>query len=517
MLRFAGRGLVSWCCGLLLVLASGAASAQIIDTETRPVNIALNGTANTNGELYSAGWSADMLIDGVLNVIHGDGPGGVLGEPELPGFNYTIDLGATFALEQINILPRQDDCCPDRLRDFHVSVHADDGGMLGDEVWGLDLYPDEDSPGGLGFYIPLVATDAGGIFEGRYIQITTNQDPVDEYELQLAEVEVFTGETEEVPINYALGAEAFTNGTLYIGSIVGTPQNLTDGSLGTIVHGDGPGGTTGITEDEGFFYEINLGQQIELAEINIWPRQDGCCPERLTYYEVSVHEDNNGQSGDAVWSAVFRDDYSYPDPGPTDPELITADFDPTGVFTGQWIRITSLDEDLPDYRLQLAEVEVFGHANTGVMGDYNNDGQLNELDLNLQAAAIAGGQHPQEYDLNDDDLVDYKDRELWVNELKNTWIGDANLSGEFNSGDMVQVFSRGKYEKQETAGWEDGDWNGDTLFGSGDMVAAFVAGGYEKGLKPGGPNPAVSAIPEPSSVALGLLGLIGLLSFGRRR
>ena len=56
---------------------------------------------------------------------------------------------------------------------------------------------------------------------------------------------------------------------------------------------------------------------------------------------------------------------------------------------------------------------------------------------------------------------------------------------------MVQVFSRGKYETGETAGWEDGDWNGDTKFGSGDMVAAFAAGGYEQGAEaaPSAPCP----------------------------
>ena len=120
------------------------------------------------------------------------------------------------------------------------------------------------------------------------------------------------------------------------------------------------------------------------------------------------------------------------------------------------------------------------------------------------------------YDLNDDDLVNFADRQVWVNDLKNTWIGDANLNGEFNSGDMVQVFSRGKYEKPETAGWEDGDWNGDTVFGSSDMVAAFVGGGYEKGLKHG-PNPAVSAVPEPSSLVLALIGAMGLVGVVRRR
>ena len=150
-------------------------------------------------------------------------------------------------------------------------------------------------------------------------------------------------------------------------------------------------------------------------------------------------------------------------------------------------------------------------------GDYNGNGSLDAADLDMQAQAIAGGQHPKAYDLNGDDLVNFNDRQMWVDDLKNTWIGDANLNGEFNSGDMVQVFARGKYETLETAGWEDGDFNGDTLFGSGDMVAAFVGGGYEKGLKPGGPNPAVSAVPEPSSVLLALLGVLSLVGLARRR
>ena len=91
---------------------------------------------------------------------------------------------------------------------------------------------------------------------------------------------------------------------------------------------------------------------------------------------------------------------------------------------------------------------------------------------------------------------------IWVNDLKGTWIGDANLDMEFNSSDMVQAFVRGKYETGEHAGWEDGDWNGDTQFGSGDMVAAFVAGGYEQGAKPA----VVGVVPEPSSVVLVLMG-----------
>ena len=46
----------------------------------------------------------------------------------------------------------------------------------------------------------------------------------------------------------------------------------------------------------------------------------------------------------------------------------------------------------------------------------------------------------------------------------NTGVGDTNLDGEFSSGDLVQVFVDGKYETNEEAGWEQGDWNGDHHF-----------------------------------------------------
>ena len=146
-------------------------------------------------------------------------------------------------------------------------------------------------------------------------------------------------------------------------------------------------------------------------------------------------------------------------------------------------------------------------------GDYNNNGQLDVGDLNLQADAIAGGQDPPEFDLTNDGLVNFDDRKEWVEVLKNTWIGDANLDDEFNSSDMVEVFVQGKYETGETVTWAEGDWDGNTKFQSGDMVAAFVGGGYEKGKRP---QPAVSAVPEPSAMLLSLVALAALAAIRRR-
>ena len=148
-------------------------------------------------------------------------------------------------------------------------------------------------------------------------------------------------------------------------------------------------------------------------------------------------------------------------------------------------------------------------ATAQIPGDHNLNGVLDAADLDLQAHAFSNGWDPS-YDLNNDGLIDPQDRAMWVHDLKNTWFGDANLDGEFLSGDLVQVFVAGKYETSQPAMWEEGDWNGDMLFGSGDMVLAFIDCGYETCGKP--PKP----VPEPSALTLLAVGLLGLISVQRR-
>ena len=91
-------------------------------------------------------------------------------------------------------------------------------------------------------------------------------------------------------------------------------------------------------------------------------------------------------------------------------------------------------------------------------------------------------------------------------------MGDADLDGLFSSGDLVKVFTAGKYDTGEAASWGEGDWNGDLSFGSGDLVTAFTDGGYDAGAR----APA-AAVPEPSTLTL--LLMVALSAFGvyRRR
>ena len=146
-------------------------------------------------------------------------------------------------------------------------------------------------------------------------------------------------------------------------------------------------------------------------------------------------------------------------------------------------------------------------------GDYNSDGVVNAADINLQAEAIADAAPDlATYDENSDGVVDIADRKILVGDHLNTWMGDADLSGQFDTTDLVVVFAVGKYETDALAGWEEGDWDGDGSFLSGDLVTAFVDGGYEIG-----PQAAVATVPEPSGIVLAVISLIGLLEIRRRR
>ena len=134
-------------------------------------------------------------------------------------------------------------------------------------------------------------------------------------------------------------------------------------------------------------------------------------------------------------------------------------------------------------------------------------------DIDLLHGSILAGTNDVAFDLNEDQLVNADDYGVWVTDLKNTWIGDSNLDGKFDSSDFVTVFTAGEFEDTQVANstWGTGDWNADGEFNSSDFVAAFVAGGFELGERN-----AVAAVPEPSSALLLLTSLLGILALRRK-
>ena len=181
--------------------------------------------------------------------------------------------------------------------------------------------------------------------------------------------------------------------------------------------------------------------------------------------------------------------------------------------------LTGWVDDLQIYDQALSETEVaflFDNPGTALVlnkpGDYNNDGSVDVLDIDLQAQAMKDpNPNLTIFDENGNLVVETADRQVWVKEHANTWYGDSDFDREFNSGDLVKVFAGGTYETGKMAGWAAGDWDGNMLFDSSDLVIAFTDGGYENG-----PPPAVAAVPEPSSLLIVVLGLIGLATCSRR-
>ena len=341
-------------------------------SESILVNVAEGQPAETNGTLWS-GFNVASLTDGNRGtIVHGDGAGGNTGRAEADGFRYDINLEETFALSEINVFPRQDGCCPNRLTNYRVSVHLDDNGQPGEQVWFADMRTDGSFPVAGPTPADAIADEQGeGIFAGQWVRITSLESPVPQYALQISEVEVLV--TQDVPAtreNIAREATATASGPVWNGF---PPSNIIDGNNATISHPATPVAT--------FDYTIDLGRSEVLDEITVRGRGDGCCTDRLTNYRVTVFADDNGQPGVANWSADIRTDGSNSGVGGVD--VVSPEFDPSGTFEGRFVRIEKLNEGQTNYWPQIAEVEVF--SSVGYVGLFETDVESAMLNRNASA------------------------------------------------------------------------------------------------------------------------------------
>jgi hypothetical protein len=145
---------------------------------------------------------------------------------------------------------------------------------------------------------------------------------------------------------------------------------------------------------------------------------------------------------------------------------------------------------------------------SGVIGDFNGNAELDIEDLDLLAKELRSDRNVNLFDVNSDTVVDFNDRRHWVHSLANTFFGDSNLDGEFNTKDLVAIFEAGEYEDDVpfNSTWATGDWNGDGEFSTSDLVVAFDDGGFEKG-----PRAAVQSVPEPNGFAVMMFGLYAVI------
>ena len=96
--------------------------------------------------------------------------------------------------------------------------------------------------------------------------------------------------------------------------------------------------------------------------------------------------------------------------------------------------------------------------------------------------------------------MDATDRETLVEQILGTVYGDANFDGIFNHDDLVGLFAASEYEDgiAGNSAWHTGDFNGDREFDSEDLVFIFSRGGYS--LTPALPRPAPSRLSNLAAV-----------------
>ncbi len=258
------------------------------------------------------------------------------------GFKYEVNLLKSYALSRIRIYNR-DNCCPERLTNYRVSVHPDNGaGAPGPAVWTANVRTNGTNSGMGGVDELTAAAHAAGTFTGQWVRLENLSGNA--YNPQVAELEIRSDDFSTTP-NLALGKTVTSSAATYAGLPAG---NLTDGSPTTISHPQAATGTTG------FYYQIDLSSTYPLDRIVLFSRADGCCPERLTNFRLSVLEDAGGTPGAVAWSADLRTDGSFPAAGGVD--TVSADAG-TGTFTGRFVRLTNLSGEA--YNPQLAEIEVY--------------------------------------------------------------------------------------------------------------------------------------------------------------
>jgi hypothetical protein len=249
--------------------------------------------------------------------------------------------------------------------------------------------------------------------------------------------------------------------------------------------------------------------------------------------------------GDATWTRAFFPDTAWSVPGGDYVPAASALVPIAGLGTYSWTASSDLvadvrswlDDPMRNFGWILIGNEVHersarrfdsrenGSAETrpaltivytpgvgNLVGDFDGNGVLDAADLDVLTAQVLAGSDVSRFDLNSDQRVTDADRRVWIRDVRQTYVGDANLDGVFTSGDIVAVFAAGEYEDELTGNstWATGDWNGDREFDTADFVSAFQDGGYEVGPRQG------IAVPEPIGWVGAVASLVVFVRMGIR-
>lgn len=150
-------------------------------------------------------------------------------------------------------------------------------------------------------------------------------------------------------------------------------------------------------------------------------------------------------------------------------------------------------------------------TNPGLAADFNGDGAVNALDLDLIGAALNGGPSSPMFDLNQDSLVTKADVDVIIFDILGTFYGDANLNCSVTIGDLTILAEH----FNGPGGWAFGDFTGNGIVSIGDLTVLAENFGAGEPLIAAALSGGPTAIPLPPA-AWGGLALLGGLAFRRR-
>ncbi len=296
------------------------------------------------------------------------------------GVEGLVDLGSDKLLSSVRVWQRGDGCCQDRLRDFTITLQADDGGGSPGAVTSSQPFPGqaptnlyanftvehfEIEPGGAG----AIGVEAVTRTDARLIRVFTPGTGEPSNDFHVAEIEAFLqGVTPGAGLDGANDVALAAKGASFA-TTIGVPGHGADANVVNGVQ-DGGGSTWDRrgTPVEGW---LDLGQGRDLGSLRVWQRGDGCCQGRLRNFLVEVL--------DARGFSLFSESY----PGQV-PFKSFATFALPGLYALHSGDTLNIDVDAANLLADMLSVD--GGAGTLTIGP----GAI--LNLNVIAGTILGGQ-----------------------------------------------------------------------------------------------------------------------------
>ena len=141
-------------------------------------------------------------------------------------------------------------------------------------------------------------------------------------------------------------------------------------------------------------------------------------------------------------------------------------FDDNGVYIIRLVagEVTDVDENtnITDVVIDTFEVNI-----AAAVGDFNEDGNLDCHDIDALTTAVSSGNNDPVFDVTGEGVLNFNDVNFWVEDLKGTLRGDANLDFTVDGQDFL-IWNSNKFSSGTA--WCSGDFNADGTTDGSDFL-----------------------------------------------